>query len=245
MRLERRTYVLSMLFLLSIHPFVWSQDADFIEAANQASAQKYEEALRIWKTMPEESQHTYEWVANVAMAEEKLGDLIVAKSKWLSLQKEYGPDQLIKTRLHVINSDLKIQNIDNSPFWGISFKGEIVRSIYWMVIFGVLSLLSLIISIRFRNKDNKKPLKLILSVLSGLALLIVLQYVWQQRQMRNLPTYVLNVDQEWDYETESSIKWSKGLSLRVIEEKGEKVMVENNLGERIVIPKDDLVIYKF
>lgn len=241
MRLRRRFYPLLMLLLLSTHAFVWGQ-ASFKDAVDLAAEQKYEEALNVWNALPSEEQNTYEWIANVAMAEEELGDLIAAKSKWLMLQKTYGPDLLIKNRLKSINRQLKIQHIETQPFWGVTIAGKLVQSIYWLVLFSVFSIASLIVATILRNK---KSLKRALTVLTILAFLIILQYTWQQRQLKRLPIYVLKVEQDWDYETESAIQWSKGLSLRVLEERGERVMIENTLGERIMIQKDDLITYNF
>lgn len=244
MRLRRRFYPLLMLLLLSTHAFVWGQ-ASFTDAVDLAAEQKYEEALNVWNALPSEEQSTYEWIANVAMAEEELGDLIAAKSKWLMLQKTYGPDLMIKNKLKSINRQLNVQHIDSQRFWGVTIAGKLVQPIYWLVLFSILSTISIFVVTIFRNKKSQKTIKRVLAALTILAFLIILQYAWQQRQLKRLPIYVLKVEQDWDYETESAIQWSKGLSLRVLEERGERVKVENNLGERIVIPKDDLITYNF
>lgn len=245
MILRRAPYLLLILILSMMSPLVWSQATDFERGVELAEEQKFQEAIKVWEALPEGERHTYEWLVNMAMAEEELGDFIKAKAKWLYIQKEFGPDRLIQSRLEIINQHLSVQKSESTPFIGITFKGKVVPASYWLMILITLSLIALLITLLYRNKLEQSTIKKVLMMITFLFVLISIQWLWQDRQLKRLPEYVLNTSQDWNYEEETPIRWTKGLSLRLIEEKEGRVRVENALGERATIPKGDINRYDF
>lgn len=224
-----------------------AQEGDFQEGLDLLEEGQKEETMALWDQWPLQDRATYEWVANMAMVQELTENYIEAKMKWLYLQKLYGPDFLIEKRLTSLNKELGIIQNEPAYFWGFTFKGSLVSGKIWVSIMISLGLLSIVLLLWSRNlKTFKKSISTVRVSVLFLFLGVLIQWIWQNYQLKHLPEYVLVSTQHLDYENQETIHWPEGSAVLLLERvSGTQVKVKNRLGEQAVLPESAIRHFEF